>query len=118
MGGGYNSSPKPGFSDGGHCGRLGYGSPSTGGRMLMKSPFPGMDPYIEACGLWAGFHDRLIHKIDETLAQTLPQGYTIDIATRTYIVLVEQEGKQERLAQPDVTITEAPTVKKPRKKKN
>lgn len=23
----------------------------------MKSPFPGMDPYIEACGLWEGFHN-------------------------------------------------------------
>ena len=32
----------------------------------MKSPFPGMDPYIEACGLWEGFHNRLIAKIDET----------------------------------------------------
>jgi hypothetical protein len=28
----------------------------------MKSPFPGMDPYYEACGLWEGFHNRLIHK--------------------------------------------------------
>jgi hypothetical protein len=33
----------------------------------MKSPFPGMDPYLEACGLWEGFHNRLINKIDETL---------------------------------------------------
>ena len=44
----------------------------------MTSPFPGMDPYIEACGLWEGFHNRLIHKIDESLAQILPRGYTID----------------------------------------
>jgi Protein of unknown function (DUF4058) len=29
----------------------------------MKSPFPGMDPYIEACGLWEGFHSHLIDKI-------------------------------------------------------
>lgn len=26
----------------------------------MKSPFPGMDPYIEACSLWGDFHNRLI----------------------------------------------------------
>ena len=28
----------------------------------MKSPFPGMDPYIEACGLWGDFHSHLIEK--------------------------------------------------------
>ena len=26
----------------------------------MKAPFPGMDPFIEACGLWSSFHDSLI----------------------------------------------------------
>jgi len=83
----------------------------------MKSPFPGMDPYIEACGLWEGFHNRLIHKIDETLAQALPRGYTIDTATRTYIVLMETESKKQRLAKPDVTITEPAAAKKPRRKK-
>src|SRR5438876_439635 len=83
----------------------------------MKSPFPGMDPYIEACGLWEGFHNRLIHKIDEALAQNLPRGYTIDTATRTYIVLIEAESKKQRLAKPDVTITEPAAAKKPRRKK-
>src|SRR5229473_2988414 len=83
----------------------------------MKSPFPGMDPYIEACGLWEGFHNRLVHKIDEALAQILPRGYTIDIAVRSYIVLVEAEGKEEKLAKPDVTITGPAPGKKPRKKK-
>jgi hypothetical protein len=82
----------------------------------MKSPFPGMDPYLEACGLWEGFHNRLVNKIDETLAQVLPRGYTIDTAVRSYVVLVESEGKKERLAKPDVTVTE-PTGKKPRRKK-
>jgi hypothetical protein len=83
----------------------------------MKSPFPGMDPYIEACGLWEGFHNRLIHKIDETLAHILPQGYTIDTATRSYVVLMEAEGKKEHLAKSDVTITDATTALKSRKKK-
>ncbi len=83
----------------------------------MKSPFPGMDPYIEACGLWEGFHNRLIHKIDETLAQVLPRGYTIDTATRTYIVVMEEETKKQRQAKPDVTITETAAAKKPRRKK-
>jgi hypothetical protein len=76
-----------------------------------------MDPYIEACGLWEGFHNRLIHKIDEALAQVLPRGYIIDTAVRSYVVLVEAEGKQERLAKPDVAVTRPAAEKKSRKKK-
>jgi hypothetical protein len=83
----------------------------------MKSPFPGMDPYIEVCGLWEGFHNRLISKIDETLAQILPQGYIIDTAVRSYIVLMESEGKAEHLTKPDVAVVEAADRKKPRRKK-
>jgi hypothetical protein len=82
----------------------------------MKSPFPGMDPYIEACGLWGGFHNRLIYKIDEALAQVLPTGYTIDTLVRTYVVLVETAGKNPHLAKADVTVTES-AGKKPRKRK-
>jgi hypothetical protein len=83
----------------------------------MKSPFPGLDPYIEVCGLWEGFHSRLIHKIDEALAQILPEGYIIDTAVRSYIVLMESEGKREHLAKPDIAVIEAGERKKPRKKK-
>src|SRR5260370_32659104 len=83
----------------------------------MKSPFPGLDAYIEVGGLWGGFHNRLIHKIDEALAQILPQGYIIDTAVRSYIVMLESEGKTEHLAKPDVAVTEAADKKKPRKKK-
>ena len=83
----------------------------------MKSPFPGMDPYIEACGFWEGFHNRLIHKIDEAIATVLPRGYTVDTAVRSYVVLMESEGKDEYLAKPDVTVTQARGGKKPRKKK-
>jgi hypothetical protein len=76
-----------------------------------------MDPYIEACGLWEGFHNRLIHKIDEALAPILPQGYIIDTAVRSYVVLLETEGKKEHLAKPDVAVTERAARKKPPKKK-
>jgi hypothetical protein len=29
----------------------------------MRSPFPGMDPYIEASGVWEDFHHNLITEI-------------------------------------------------------
>src|SRR5262245_15594443 len=83
----------------------------------MKSPFPGMDPYFEACGLWEGFHGRLIHKIDEAIAQVLPRGYSIDTAVRSYVVLMESEGKKDNLTKPEPAITEPTARKRPRKKK-
>src|SRR5262245_47681522 len=83
----------------------------------MKSPFPGMDPYIVACGLWEGFHNHLVHRIDEAIAQILPRGYTVDVAVRRYLVLTGAEDKDEHLPQPDVTVTQSAGGKKPRKKK-
>ena len=83
----------------------------------MKSPFPGMDPYIEACGRWEGYHSHLIEAIYQSIAAVLPQGYTVDTATRSYVVLMEAEGKKEHLAKTDVTITEPAGGKKSRKKK-
>lgn len=84
----------------------------------MGSPFPGMDPYIEACRLWEGFHNHLIEAIYQAIAQVLPRGYTADTAVRSYVVLLEQEGKDESLAKPDVAITEPAARKRARKKKD
>jgi hypothetical protein len=67
----------------------------------MKSPFPGMDPYIEACGLWEGFHVRLIEGIYRAIAKALPRGYLINTATRSYVVLMGSEGKDESMPKPD-----------------
>jgi Protein of unknown function (DUF4058) len=83
----------------------------------MKSPFPGMDPYIEACSLWEGFHGHLIEEIYRAIALVLPRGYTADTAVRSYVVLMEAEGKDENLAKPDVAVTKPITEKKTRKKK-
>src|SRR5262245_25582364 len=83
----------------------------------MKSPFPGMDPFIEGSGLWEGFHNHFVEAIYRAISTVLPQNYTIDTATRSYVVLVETEGKKERLAKPDVTITEPTVEKKSRKKR-
>jgi hypothetical protein len=83
----------------------------------MNSPFPGMDPYIEVCGLWEGFHSHLIEAIYQAIATVLPSGYIVDTAVRSYIVLLGSEGKTEHLPKPDVTVIEAADRKKPPKKK-
>ena len=62
----------------------------------MTSPFPGMDPYIEACGLWGDFHHDLISEIKHALAPAAPERYLVRAGERSYVVLVEQEGKTSR----------------------
>ena len=71
----------------------------------MKSPFPGMDPYIESCGLWADFHDDLINEIKRALGHAVPERYLVRTGERSYHVVVEAEGKIERPFVPDVKIT-------------
>ena len=75
----------------------------------MKSPLPGMDPYIEACGLWADFHNRLIREIHVALAQAVPEHYVVRTGERSSVVLVEAEGKETHPFLPDVSVTAAST---------
>jgi hypothetical protein len=48
----------------------------------MKSPFPGMDPYIEACRLWGDFHSHLIERTCERLADAVPEKYVVRTGER------------------------------------
>jgi Protein of unknown function (DUF4058) len=82
----------------------------------MRSPFPGMDPYIEACGLWGDFHHDLISEIKYALAQAAPERYLVRAGERSYVVLVEEEGKASRPFLPDVSVT-TERRKKPSRKK-
>jgi hypothetical protein len=52
-----------------------------------------MDPYIEACGLWGDFHSHLISEIKRALAEAAPDRYLVRTGVRSYIVLVDSEGK-------------------------
>ena len=82
----------------------------------MKSPFPGMDPYIEACGLWGDFHHDLISEIKHALARAAPERYLVRAGERSYIVLVEEEGKTSHPFFPDVSVTTQRRKKTSRKK--
>lgn len=82
----------------------------------MTSPFPGMDPYIESCGLWGDFHGDLISEIKRALADTAPERYFVRIGERSYHVLFESEEKFDRPFVPDVKITSPERGKRPSKK--
>ena len=51
----------------------------------MKTPFPGMDPYLEHPILWTGVHSRLINVISQQIAPGLLPRYVASIEERVLI---------------------------------
>ena len=43
----------------------------------MRSPFPGMDPYLEAPTRWPGVHHHLLSAIAETLGDALAPAFIV-----------------------------------------
>jgi hypothetical protein len=78
----------------------------------MQSPFPGMDPYIEACGFWEDFHFHLIEKLYDALAQAVPDRYFVQVGERSYIVLAGAAGKNTSQFIPDVSVTSPSAVER------
>lgn len=68
----------------------------------MPSPFPGMDPLIEAAGLWHDFHGTFIHSWRDAIMAALPDDYV----ARTDERLTVSEAGGSRFAgallEPDV----------------
>jgi hypothetical protein len=55
----------------------------------MPSPFPGMDPYLEARWLWPDVHNSLVGVIRDSLVPQVAPAYYVAIEERTYIAPVE-----------------------------
>ncbi|HET90031.1 MAG TPA: DUF4058 family protein [Chloroflexi bacterium] len=53
----------------------------------MPSPFPGMDPYLEAPAHWPDVHQRLITYIADTLQPHLPPRYYARMGERVYVLV-------------------------------
>jgi hypothetical protein len=58
----------------------------------MKSPFPGMDPFIEVSDLWDDFAHSLICAIAHHLGEVLPERYAPRIGAREYTALCYSEA--------------------------
>ena len=69
--------------------------------MLDRSPFPGMDPYLEAH--WGDVHHGLITYARDQLQSKLPAGLRARMEER---VFVETPAGQERSIYPDVRVVE------------
>ena len=73
----------------------------------MPSPFPGMDPYLEAPDIWPDFHDALASEIRAALNNALPAPYYARLEMRPEVGIVG-EGRPRRPIVPDVSVVWPP----------
>lgn len=73
----------------------------------MLSPFPGMDPYLEAPDIWPDLHDRLATQVSALLNETLPRPYYARLEMRPEVGIVEDGGYTRRIV-PDVAVVRPP----------
>ncbi len=70
----------------------------------MPSPFPGMDPYLEARAIWSGFHHRLANELADRLNRHIGPKYYADVEVHT---VVEDIGiAASKTVYPDVGVVE------------
>jgi hypothetical protein len=74
--------------------------------LAMKSPFPGMDPYLE--GFWNDVHGKLVAYLADELNESLPAGYRASIDKRLVISDVENPRPAARF--PDVSVLQWPSA--------
>ncbi|NJN30256.1 MAG: DUF4058 family protein [Synechococcales cyanobacterium RM1_1_8] len=87
----------------------------------MRSPFPGMDPYLERSDLWPQVHNRLIIAIADALTPQIAPRYRASIEERIYMADEPMEavgiadvavipGQTEPMASPSVATLPKPLV--------
>src|SRR5437667_11677851 len=73
------------------------------GELPMKSPFPGMDPYLEQH--WRDVHHNLITFTQGALNEQLPTGLIARVEERVFLASEEGFG---RSLYPDIRVVEQP----------
>jgi hypothetical protein len=68
----------------------------------MPSPFPGIDPYLEAQGYWGDFHPRFTTYLCDSLNDVLPEPYVAQLGEQ--LRLVELSRREAKRIIPDVAI--------------
>lgn len=69
----------------------------------MKSPFPGMDPYLEHPTLWPDVHNRLIAAIADAVSPRIAPDYYVGLERRAY-VLSPDDMAMIYLGRPDIAV--------------
>lgn len=71
---------------------------------MTPSPFPGMDPYLEAPDIWPDAHSRLMNIFAEQLAPVLSPDYLAELETQLVIGRID-DNSDGFAARPDVSVT-------------
>jgi hypothetical protein len=70
----------------------------------MHSPFPGMDPYLEASSIWPDVHTRLMNIVAEQLTPLLAPKCLAELETQ---VVIDRVDDDLQIVLPDVNVTSA-----------
>src|SRR5215216_820577 len=73
---------------------------------MAQSPFPGMDPYLEAPEIWPDVHNRLMNLFAEQLGDLLAPRYIAELDTQIVIDRFPDEPELVDRVVPDVSITQ------------
>ncbi|MFO0959604.1 MAG: DUF4058 family protein [Isosphaeraceae bacterium] len=76
----------------------------------MDSPFPGIDPYIEAQGFWPDFHARLLTYLCDRLNDHLPGLYAARMEEEIRLV----QPDDEKRIRADIAVLEEDRPRRPR----
>jgi hypothetical protein len=68
----------------------------------MRSPFPGVDPFIEGMYSWPDFHSRFMNCWCEAIADQLPDNYFARLEES--LELVDLPSQTSRVRQPDILV--------------
>jgi Protein of unknown function (DUF4058) len=71
----------------------------------MPSPFPGVDPYLEASGHWEGFHERFIVYLSDVLSERLQRPYWVNVQERVTSIGLPDGHREQFVA--DVGVSTA-----------
>jgi hypothetical protein len=76
----------------------------------MRSPFPGMDPYLEDPAFWPDFHPTFLVCLREAIADMLPEPYEARLNERVKLIQMSEEIIQ--LIYPDVGVTDGSGIRR------
>ncbi len=76
---------------------------------MTKSPFPGMDPFLERPAKWSSVHTRLINAISDQLAERLAPNFYVEIEERVTLTLAADPKVRPQI-EPDVYVVRAPAL--------
>jgi hypothetical protein len=61
--------------------------------VVMPSPFPGMNPYLEQTDVWEDFHNSYLRELRDNLSQQVGEKYFVKLEVRVYLQLLDREDR-------------------------